>query len=141
MEEYEKENLYLNFKNVLESIIEDKRKNPKNLKILNKFKAIINLGYQMDKDFYFWCNLIAENGNYTLSRGKLDDYDVILRIAPEDALRYHSGEYSILHMMIKKNAWGFKKLRTEKGSDGKRHLGILMKFSKVFVLDKIKHLK
>lgn len=139
MKESEKENLFSNLKNILESIIKDKRKNPKNLKVLNKFKASINLGYQMDKDFYFWCNLIAENGNYTISRGKLDDYDLILKHTPEDALNYHSGNYSTLHMLIKKNEFGFKKLRFEKGSTGNRSIGILLKLPKVFILDKIKY--
>ena len=49
-----------------------------------------------------------------------------------------SGEYSSVHMMTKKNRFGYKKLRTEKGSDGKRHIGILLKINKVLVLDKIK---
>ena len=138
MEESEKEALFSNLKGVLESIIEDKRKNPKNLKILKKYKARMNVGYQIGEDSYFWCNLIAENGNYNLSRGKLDDYDLVLKVTPEDAMNYHSGAISTLHMMIKKNEFGFKKLRTEKGSDGKRHIGILLKFPKIFVLDKIK---
>ena len=138
MEESEKETLFSNLNAVGMSIIADKQKNPKKLKALNKFKARINLGYQIGKDDYLWCNLIAENGNYTLSRGKLDDYDLVLKLTPEDALYWHSGEYSSFHMMTKKNEFGFKKLRTEKGSDGKRHLGILLGLSKVLVLDKKK---
>ncbi len=138
MEESEKEALFSNLKGVLYSIIEDKRKNPKNLKTLNKYKARMNIGYQIEKNDYFWLNLIAENGNYVLSRGKLDDYDLLLRITPEDAFYYHSGQVSTIHVMTKKNQFGYKKLRTEKGSDGKRHIGILLKFPKIFVLDKIK---
>jgi hypothetical protein len=138
MEEYEKENLFITLDGLLKSIIEDKRKNPKNLKNINNYKARINVGYQIDKDFYFWCNLMAENGNYKLSRGKLDDYDLVIKVTPEDALFFHNGEYSILHMMTKKNRFGYRKLRTEKGSDGKRNLGILLKFPKIFVLDKLK---
>ena len=68
----------------------------------------------------------------------MDDYDLVLKVTPEDAMNYHSGNYSTLHMMTKKNEFGYTKLRTEKGSDGKRHIGILLKFPKVFVLDKIK---
>ena len=138
MEEYEKENLFITLKGVLESIIEDKRKNPKNLKILNKFKARINLGYQITEDFYFWCNLIAKDGNYKLTRDELEEYDLVLKMTPEDALFYHSGENSILHMLTKKNSFGYKKLRFEKGSNGKRNLGILLKLPKIFVLDKLK---
>ena len=122
----------------MDSIIEDKRKNPKLLKTLNRFKARLNLGYQIDKEFYFWCNLIAENGNYKLSRGKLEEYDLVLKMTPEDALFYHSGQNSILHMLTKKNSFGYKKLRFEKGSTGKRNLGTLLKLPKVFVLDKLK---
>lgn len=138
MEESEKENLFSNLKLTLESIIEDKRKNPKNLKALNKFKARINIGYQVGQDEYFWCNIIAENGNYTFSRGKLDEYDLVMKVAPEDSMAMHSRQASSLHMLTKKNRFGYKKLRTEKGSDGKRHLGILLKLTKVLVLDKIK---
>lgn len=138
MEDYEKENLFINLKGVLDGVIEDKGKNPKLLKTLNKFKARLNLGYQIDNEFYFWCNLIAENGNYKLSRGELEEYDLVLKMTPEDALFYHSGENSILHMLTKKNSFGYKKLRIEKGSTGKRNLGILLKLPKVFVLDKLK---
>ncbi len=138
MDESEKENLFSNLKATLLSIVEDKRKNPKNLKALNKFKARINIGYQVEQDEYFWCNLIAENGNYAFSRGKLDEYDLLLKVAPEDSMAMHSGQVSSLHMLTKKNMFGYKKLRTEKGSDGKRHIGILLKLTKVLVLDKIK---
>jgi hypothetical protein len=63
---------------------------------------------------------------------------LLLRVAPEDSMLMHSGENSSIHMMTKKNRFGYKKLRTEKGSDGKRHIGILLKINKVLVLDKIK---
>ena len=68
----------------------------------------------------------------------MDDYDLELRLTPEDAMFYHNGEFSTLHMITKKNMFGFKKLRIEKGSTGKRNVGILLKIPKVLVLDKIK---
>ncbi len=138
MDKDEQDNLFTTLNSVLMSIIDDKRKNPKNSKALSKFKARINLGYQMEEDNYFWANLVAENGNYKLSRGKLDDYDIVLKLTPEDAMGFHSGELSTIQMVTKKNEFGYKKLRFEKGSTGKRNLGILLKFPKVFVLDKIK---
>ncbi|MBD3255769.1 MAG: hypothetical protein GF383_11800 [Candidatus Lokiarchaeota archaeon] len=137
MEESEKQNLYITFKGVIESIIDDKRKRQKNLKTLNNFEAKINLGLQIEKDYYFWVNLVAKDGEYTFNRGKLDDYDLILKAAPEDLMYFSNGEYSTIHMMLKKNRFGDRKLRTEKGSDGKRHLGILLKLPKILVLDKI----
>jgi len=138
MEESQKETLFSTLKDVFDSVVEDKRKNPKNLKTLNKFKAIINVGFQIEKDYYFWTNLMAENGNFTFSRDKSDDYDLALKAAPEDIMSFISGDYSTLHMLTKKNEFGYRKLRFEKGSDGKRHLGILLKLPKILVLDKIK---
>ncbi|MFX1574808.1 MAG: hypothetical protein ACFFB0_18890 [Promethearchaeota archaeon] len=135
MEEKEKENLFITFQQTIESIIKDKRKNPKNEKMVNNFDAKINLGLQIEDDFYFWLNLIAEKGNYTLKRGKLDEYDLEILVTPEDLLYFTNGENSTLHMVFKKNRFGDKKLRFSKGSDGKHHLDILLKFPKIIVLD------
>ena len=138
MEESEKENLYITFKGVIDSIIADKRKNPKNLDLIDNFEAKINLGLQMEEDFIFWLNLVAKDGVYSLKRGKLDDYDLELISAPEDMMYFSNGQYSTLHMMFKKNIYGKTKLRFSKGSDGKRNLGLLLKLPKILVLDKIK---
>ena len=141
MEEFEKDNLFITFKGVIESIIDDKRKNPKNLKNLNKFEAKINLGLQIQEDYVFWVNLTAEDSKYTLSRGKLEVYDLEIISDPEDLMYFSSGEYSTLHMMFKKNKFGFRKLRYTKGNSGKGFLGILLKLPKILVLDKIKQPK
>lgn len=137
MEESEKENLFITFKGVIDSIIDDKRKNPKNLKLLNNFKAKINLGLHVEENFYFWLNLIGDNGNYTLERGKLVEYDLVIIAAPEDLMYFSNGQNSTLHMIFKKNRFGFKKLRYDKSSTGKRNLVLLLKLSKILVLDKI----
>ena len=134
MEESEKENLFITFQQVIESIVKDKRKNPKNLKLLNNFKAKINLGLQIEEDFYFWVNLIANDGHFSLNRGKLDEYDLELMSAPEDLMFFSNGENSTVHMLIKKNRFGFKKLRFKGGTTG-RNLGILLKLPKILVLD------
>ena len=76
MKEEEKENLYITFQQTIESIIKDKRKYPKHEKLLNNFKANINLGLQIEEDYYFWVNLIAKEGNFSLNKGKLDEYDL-----------------------------------------------------------------
>jgi len=138
MEESEKENLYITFKGVIEGIIADKRKNPKNAKKLEKFKARINLGLHVDKEYIFWVHLIAENGNFILGKDKLEAYDLEIIATPEDMMYFSNGEYSTLNMMFKKNRFGYKKLRYDKGSTGKRNLGILLKLPKILVLDKIK---
>ena len=52
MEDSEKENLFITFKGVIESIILDKRRSPKNLKVLDSFQARLNLGLQVEEDFY-----------------------------------------------------------------------------------------
>ena len=135
MEETEKENLFITFQQVIESIVKDKRKNPKNLKLLNNFKVKINLGLQIEEDFYFWVNLISNDGHFSLNRGKLDEYDLELMSAPEDLMFFSNGENSTVHMILKKNRFGYKKLRFSKGSNGKHNLGILLKLSKILVLD------
>ena len=138
MEESEKENLFATFEAVIESMIEEKRKEPKNREELNMFQARVNLGLQMTKDFYFWLNLVADRGKYTLKRGKLDkNYDLVLKAAPEDLLYFCNGENSVVHMIMKKNRFGERKLRFSKGDTG-RNLGKLLKLSKILVLEEIK---
>ena len=138
MEKSEQENLFITFKGVIESIIEDKRKNPKNRELIDNFKIKLNIGLQVTKDFYLWVNVLAENGVYSVSKGKLTEYDLEVMASPEDMLYFSNGEYSTLHMMLKKNKFGYRKLRFTKSSYGKRNLGLLMKLSKILVLDKIK---
>ena len=135
MKEVEMENLFLTFKQTIDSIISDKKKNPKNENLLNNFNAKINIGLHVEKDLFLWVNLSAFEGNYDLKRGKLDQYDLEILATPEDLLFFSSGENSILNMIMKKNRFGYKKLRFSKGSNGKRNLGKLLKLSKIIVLD------
>ncbi len=135
MKEEEMENLYITFQQTIESIIKDKRNYPKNKKLLDNFKAKINLGLQIEEDSYFWVNLITGEGNFNLNRGKLEEYDLEITSAPEDLLFFANGENSTFHMLFKKNRFGNKKLKFSKGSNGKRNFGILLKLSKILVLD------
>ena len=139
MEESEKENLFITFKGVIESIIDDKRKNPKNIDMIDNFEGRINLGLLVEEDYIFWLNLVAKDGSYLLNRGKLDEYDLEIVSAPEDMMYFSNGQYSTLHMMLKKNRFGNRKLQFSKGSNGKRNLGLLLKLPKILVLDKIKY--
>jgi hypothetical protein len=135
MNEAEKENLFITFQQTIKSIINDKKKNPKNQKKLEKFNAKINIGLQIEEDSHHWVNLLAENGNYSLNRGKLEEYDLELMATPEDLLYFSNGENSTFNMLMKKNSYGYRKLRFSKSSDGKRNLGMLLKLSKLLVLD------
>lgn len=135
MKEVEMDNLFLTFKQTIDSIILDKQKNPKNENLLNNFNAKINIGLHVEDDFFLWMNLSAFKGNYEVKRGKLDQYDLEILATPEDLLFFSSGENSILNMMMKKNIFGYRKLRFSKGSNGKRNLGKLLKLSKIIVLD------
>ena len=135
MIEEEKENLFITFQQTIESIIIDKQKHPKNEKLLNNFNAKINLGLQIAENYYLWVNLLAKEGNYSLNRGRLEEYDLELKASPEDMLFFSNGENSTLNMMMKKNGFGYRKLRFSKGSNGKRNLGVLLKLSKILVLD------
>ena len=135
MKEVEMYNFFLTFKQTIDSIILDKQKNPKNENLLNNFNAKINIGLHVEEDFFLWMNLSAFKGNYDVKRGKLDQYDLEILATPEDLLFFSSGENSILNMMMKKNIFGYRKLRFSKGSNGKRNLGKLLKLSKIIVLD------
>jgi hypothetical protein len=135
MKEEEKENLFITFQQTIDSIIIDKQKNVKNEKLLNNFNANINIGLEVEENSYLWVNLLAKEGNYSLNRGRLEEFDLELMACPEDLLFFSNGENSTLNMMMKKNSFGQRKLRFSKGSNGKRNLGKLMKLSKILVLD------
>ncbi len=134
MEESDKDNLFITFSGVINAIIEDKRKNPKNFKLLNSFEGVVNLGLQVEEDYCFWLNLTAKDGNYKIDRGRLENFDLELMADPGDLLYFSNGTNSTVHMVIKKNRFGKRKLRIKKGG---RNLGKLLKISKILVLDKI----
>ncbi|MBD3195018.1 MAG: hypothetical protein GF317_08195 [Candidatus Lokiarchaeota archaeon] len=134
MKESEKQNLYETFNAVINSIIAEKKQNEKYDDLLNELDAKINLGLQITEDYYFWVNLVGKNGDVKLNRGKLDEYDLELKAAPEDLMYYSNGENSLLHMMFKKNTYGNRKLRFSKGTTG-MNFGLLLKLPKILVLD------
>ncbi|NVM18571.1 MAG: hypothetical protein HWN80_12720 [Candidatus Lokiarchaeota archaeon] len=138
MEESEKDNLFITFKGVIESIILDKRNNLKNIKMLDDFQAKLNIGLQIEEDYVLWVNLVAENGEYRLNKNKLEEYDLEIMATPEDLMYFSNGENSTLNMMLKKNKFGKRKLQYDKSSTGKRNFGLLLKLPKILVLDKIK---
>ncbi|MFW9920426.1 MAG: hypothetical protein ACFFED_12560 [Candidatus Thorarchaeota archaeon] len=135
MDESAQETLFLTFKTVIDDVIADKRKNPENSKTLDEFEARINLGLHVEEEFIFWLNLIAHDGEYTLSKGKLDEYDLELISDPEDLMYFTNGEYSTVKMMTGKNRFGKRRLRYKGGTTG-RNMGKLLKLPKVLVLDR-----
>ena len=89
MDEDEKQNLFMTFESVISSVIAEKKANPKYDKLFNTFEARINLGLQMEQDYFFWLTLIIEKGEVSLKMGKLEDnYDLILMSAPEDLMYF-----------------------------------------------------
>ncbi len=136
MEESEKQNLYETFKAVIESIVNEKRQDPKSNKKLNKLLAGVNLGLQIEEEDYFWLNLKANNGKFVLERVKLEEYEFQLLSTPEDLLYFCNGTNSTVHMVTKKNVFGKKKLRIQKGTTG-RNLGKLLKLANILVIDKV----
>ena len=136
MEESEKQNLYDTFKAVIESIVNEKRQDPKSNKKLNKLIAGVNLGLQIGEDDYFWLNIKATDGKLVLEREKLEEYEFQLLSTPEDLLYFCNGTNSTVHMVTKKNVFGKKKLRIQKGTTG-RNLGKLLKLASLLVIDKV----
>lgn len=128
------ETLYFTFKSVIEDVITDKRKNPKNTRTLDEYRARINIGLHVEEEFIMWVNLVAESGKYALNRGKLDDYDLELISDPEDMMYFTNRKYSTLKMMFTKNRFGERKLLFRGGTTG-RNYGKLLKLPKVLVLD------
>ena len=135
MDEVAQEILFITFNAVISDVIADKRKNPKNTKMLDEFQARLNIGLHVEEDFILWVNLIAENGKYVLGRGKLDEYDLELIADPEDLMYFTNGEYSTMKMMLGKNRFGERRLRYRGGTTG-RNMGKLLKLPKILVLDK-----
>jgi len=135
MDDAAQEALFLTFKTVIEDVIADKRKNPKNTKTLDEFQARINMGLHVEEDFILWVNLVADGGNYSFNKGKLDEYDLEIISDPEDLMYFTNGKYSTMKMMTGKNRFGKRKLRYKGGTTG-RNMGILLQLPKVLVLDK-----
>ena len=135
MDESAQETLFFTFKAVIEDVIADKRKNPKNAKTLDEYQVRINLGLHVEEEFFLWVNLVAEGGKYSLNKGKLDEYDLELISDPEDMMYFVNGEYSTVKMMTSKNRFGKRRLRFKGGTTG-RNMGKLLKLPKVLVLDK-----
>ena len=135
MEESEKQNLYDTFKAVIEAIVNEKKMVPKSNKKLQKLEAGVNLGLQIEADYFFWLNLKAEGGKFILNMGKLDEYEFQLLAAPEDLMFFCNSTNSIAHMVTKKNRFGERKMKIQKGTTG-RNLGKLLKFASLLVIDK-----
>lgn len=134
MQENEKQNLYETFNAVIESIIKEKKSMEKYEDLLSEFDGRINMGLQIDEDYYFWLNLVGKDGDFKLTRGRVDEYDLEIKAAPEDLMYFSNGENSILHMILKKNQFGERKLRFSKGTTG-YNFGLLLKLPKILVLD------
>ena len=103
MNDTQKDTLFLTMKSVIDSIIADKRENPKNTKRLDSFKGRINIGLHVEEDEILWINLIANGGEYIVARGALEDFDLELISDPVDLMYFCNGQYSVIHMMMKRN--------------------------------------
>ncbi|TET11041.1 MAG: hypothetical protein E3J86_03950 [Candidatus Thorarchaeota archaeon] len=134
MDDTQKETLFMTFKSVIDSIITDKRENPKNTKRLDSFEGRINIGLHVEEDEILWINLVAKDGEYIVGRDALEEYDLELISDPEDLMFFCSGQYSVIHMMMKRNRFGKRKLRF-KGRAYRK----LLALPKILVLDKIEH--
>ena len=123
---------------------------PIHLEFLNNIKSstitgnipVVVLPKHIPEGFHNELNrLFKSNGNYKLERGKLEEFDLVVLVEPVDLLYWLNRQNSTVHMVTKKNKFGYKKFRFEKGSDGKRNPGILLRLPKVLVLDKVKKQK
>ena len=135
MDDAAQEILFMTFKAVIEDVIADKRKDPKNAKTLDEFEARLNIGLHVEEEFILWVNLVADDGKYLLNKGKLEEYDLEIISDPEDLMYFANGQYSTLKMMTSKNRFGKRRLRYKGGTTG-RNMGKLLKLPRILVLDK-----
>lgn len=134
MDDTQRETLFLTMKAVIDAIIADKRENPKNAKRLNSFEARINIGLHVEEEEIVWMNLVAKDGEYIVEKDALEEYDLELISDPEDLMFFCNGQNSVMHMMLKKNRFGKRKLRFKGRAYGK-----LLALPKILVLDKKEH--
>lgn len=135
MKEAQKNTVLSLFIRSIEAIIEGKRKNPKFIKKMNKLNVKINFGLEIDKDEYIWFHFILKNGNLEIDQGKMEEnYDLAITSVPEDLMFFTNGENSLFHMLFKKNKYGKRKLKIEKGPTG-RNLKKLVKLPAILSLD------
>ncbi|MHA2395134.1 MAG: hypothetical protein ACXAC0_00375 [Candidatus Thorarchaeota archaeon] len=131
MDDTQKETLFLTMKAVIDGIIAEKRENPKHTKRLDSFEGRFNIGLHVEEDEIMWINLVAKDGEYTVSRDALEERDLELISDPEDLMFFCNGQYSVIHMMTKKNRFGNRKLQFKGRAYGK-----LLALPKILVLDK-----
>ena len=135
MKEDQKNTVLSLFIRSLSAIIERRSKNPKNRKKLNNFNARINFGLQIEKEDYIWFKFISNHGKVEINKGRLEDeYDLEILSVPEDLMFFTNGENSLLHMLFKKNKFGKRKLRINKGTTG-RNLKKIIKLPSILSLE------
>lgn len=135
MKEAQKNTVLSLFIRSLEAIIEKKAQSPKHQKKLNSFNARINFGLQIEKEDYIWFKFISNHGKVEINKGRLEDeYDLEILSVPEDLMFFTNGENSLLHMLFKKNKFGKRKLRINKGTTG-RNLKKIIKLPSILSLE------
>jgi hypothetical protein len=135
MDKYEKNNLMETFGGVIEAAFNEKLQEPSWKAKIDKADVKANLALQMNKDSYFMVHLIIDHGKMKFEEGELENYDLELRADPEDLIFFVNATYSTLDMVLKKNEWGFPKLRVKKGF---RNVGKLLFVSGLLVLKPLK---
>ena len=135
MKEAQKNAVLSLFMRSIGAIIEDKRKDPKFIKKLNKLNVKVNFGLQIEKNEHIWFNFISDKGNVEINKERLEDnYDLAIKSVPEDLMFFTNGENSLFHMLFTKNKYGMRKLKIEKGTTG-RNLKKLLIIPAILSLD------
>ncbi len=132
METADQERFFETFKSIIDSVVAEKRQNPKWTKKLNSFNAVVQFKLRIDEHTYFFCHLIAKDGNYDLKTGPIDVYDLELGATPEDLMFFTNTSYTTMDMLFKKNKYGEKRLQVKKGG---RNITKLLALSKLLVLE------
>lgn len=133
LEPEEQQNLLDTFGAVLEAVFTEKKALPQWKPKIDRADLKINLALQIAQDEYFYTHLIVDHGQMQFNKGQLDSYDLELLAVPEDLLFFSNATYSVMDMVLKKNEYGFPKLRVKKGI---RNVGKLLFVSKLLVIER-----
>lgn len=115
MDEDDQNNLFGTFEAVIQSAYNEKKDQPAWKDKIAKADIKANLALQVGKDEFFYVHLVIQNGNVQFNKGKLDGRWLELLADPQDLLFFANKTYSILDMVLKKNQYGFPKMRVKNG--------------------------
>ncbi|MBN2155025.1 MAG: hypothetical protein JW776_03185 [Candidatus Lokiarchaeota archaeon] len=105
----EEENSFQLFKDVVITAIQEKEKIPKWKRKLESANIKVNFRLLISENDTVYTNLVLKKGQYSVNKGKLEDYTIEIVANPLDLVWFVSKEKSILKMFTS-GKWKIKGL-------------------------------